>query len=83
MSRSRRHTPIFGFAHVKDEKEDKRINHKRERSHVRDDIRRQALTSTDLDNLPAVDRHALSDPWLMAKQGKEYRVHAPDRDMRK
>ena len=83
MSRSRRHTPIFGLAHVKDEKEDKRINHKRERSHVRDEIRRQAFTTNDLEDLPAVDRHALSDPWLMAKHGKEYRTHAPASDMRK
>lgn len=64
MSRSRRHRPHCGITTAASEKEDKRRANRRERH-----ANSQTLAVTgDGDRLKPL--HALSDPWVMEKDGK-------------
>ena len=68
MSRSRRKTPIFGYASADSEAHDKRIWHSRMRHRER-----QALHSADdYDAHLTVERNQISSTWEMAKDGKSY-----------
>ena len=73
MSRSRRNTPIFGHTSARSEATDKRIWHKRWRSHERD---RLAVLPDGADNIET-PRHAVSSTWNMSKDGKSW--FSPDR----
>jgi ABC-type Zn2+ transport system substrate-binding protein/surface adhesin len=66
MSRSRRKTPIFGHTSARSEADDKRLWHKRWRSHERDQL---ATAQPEGETVP-VHRHAVSSTWAMAKDGK-------------
>lgn len=63
MSRSRRKTPIAGYATAESEAQDKRIWHKRARA-----MQRQRL-HWDGDPLPVQPNEAIN-PWAMGKDGK-------------
>jgi len=63
MSRSYRHTSICGLASAASEKDDKRRWHRRFRQQNRQRVRQ----GTEPLSLAAV-----SDPWLMAKDGKQW-----------
>ena len=63
MSRSYRHTSICGLASAASEKDDKRRWHRRFRQRNRQRVRQ------DREPLPL---DAVSDPWLMAKDGKQW-----------
>ena len=68
MSRSRRKTPIFGYASADSEAHDKRIWHSRMRHRER-----QALHSAvDLGAHLTVERDDVSSTWNMAKDGKHF-----------
>ena len=68
MSRSRRKTPIFGYASADSEASDKRIWHSRMRHRER-----QALHSAeDYDAHMTTARDQVSSAWNMAKDGKFY-----------
>jgi hypothetical protein len=75
MSRSFRHTPVCGLTCAASEKDDKRRWHRRFRHHSRQRVHQRA------EPLPL---RLLSDPWLMAKDGKQWfgRIRFP-RLMRK
>lgn len=66
MSRSRRKTPIFGITSARSEADDKKLWHKRWRTHQRDQIK--TLRPED-DPIP-IDRNAVSGVWDMRKDGK-------------
>lgn len=66
MTRSRKKTPIVGVSTAESEKSDKLLAHRRERKKVRDVLRVEA----EPDILPHT--HEVSDPWVMAKDGKIY-----------
>ena len=63
MSRSYRHTSICGITTAASEKDDKRQWHRRFRH------RNRQWVHQDLDPLPW---RMVSDPWLMAKDGKQW-----------
>ena len=68
MSRSRRKTPIFGYASADSEAHDKRIWHSRMRHRER-----QALHSADdYDAHLTTVRDDVSSTWNMDKDGKSY-----------
>ena len=68
MSRSRRKTPIFGYANADSEAHDKRIWHSRMRHRER-----QALHSADdFDAHLTTARDQVSSTWNMDKDGKFY-----------
>ncbi len=68
MSRSHRKTPIFGHTTARSEADDKRMWHKRWRSHERGQ-----LASLDLNgDYLSVHRQTVSSPWDMAKDGKHW-----------
>ena len=68
MSRSRRKTPIFGYANADSEASDKRIWHSRMRHRER-----QALHSADdYDGHLMTVRDQVSSAWNMAKDGKHF-----------
>jgi hypothetical protein len=66
MARSRRKTPIHGVTMARSEAADKRLWHKRWRSHERDAL---AVVAPDGEHV-SVDRDAVSSTWEMAKDGK-------------
>lgn len=66
MARSRRKTPITGITTATSEKQDKRVANRRHRR-----VNRQILTASGRDTL-LKDRRTTSDPWLMAKDGKQF-----------
>lgn len=68
MSRSRRKTPVFGHTTARSEADDKRLWHQRWRARERDQL---AGCGPDDDPLP-VHRHAVSNTWDMAKDGKHW-----------
>lgn len=68
MSRSRRKTPIFGHTSARSEADDKRLWHKRWRSHDRD---QRASLDPCGDPFP-VHRQSVSSTWDMAKDGKHW-----------
>lgn len=81
MSRSRRRTPIFGHSTAESEAVDKRLNHQRERAHLRNAL---ARTATDPDMpTPVIDRREVSNVATMDKDGKHYWSGATAKDMRK
>lgn len=68
MSRSRRKTPIFGYANADSEAPDKRTWHSRMRHRER-----QALHSADdYDGHLTTVRDQVSSAWNMAKDGKHF-----------
>ena len=68
MSRSRRKTPIFGYASADSEASDKRIWHSRMRHRER-----QALHSADdYDGHLTTVRDGVSSTWKMSKDGKHW-----------
>lgn len=73
MSRSRRKTPIFGHTTARSKAADKRLWHKRWRSHQRDQL---AAVGPNDDIVP-IHRNAVSSTWSMAKDGKAW--FAPSR----
>jgi hypothetical protein len=66
MSRSVRKTPIFGNASYVSEAKDKKIWHSRFRHNTKQKLK----TCTDHEALIDVNIKEVSDPWLMAKDGK-------------
>jgi hypothetical protein len=75
MSRSRKRTPIWGFA--KSEKDDKRILHGKLRTRLRGAVREMLLEHSSEEYIaPKYDE--VYNKWLMAKDGKTY--HAPKKD---
>lgn len=69
MSRSFRKTPITGFATAESEKEFKKIEHGRERVHVRSRLTR-AVREDDYEMV--TDDKKFGDPILGPKDGKTY-----------
>lgn len=67
MSRSRRRTPICGVTTARSEKSDKRIWHKRARARIR-----VLLHGTAPDDTPHLDDRQVSNPWSMAKDGRQW-----------
>ena len=65
MSHSRRKTPIRGITSSDSERDDKQLNHRRERRIVRTVVH----TTPDIEVLPHT--RELSNPWAMAKDGKK------------
>lgn len=65
MSRSRRHTPIIGITTADSEKWDKRHANRSWRAAIRSALR-------EGEHEAAQSRHAFSDPWDMAKDGKKW-----------
>lgn len=78
MSRSRRKSPQCGISKKVSEKVDKKIWHSRFRAWWREMLRRDP-EYTFLDS----DKHYVSDPWGMLKDGKQYIKNPSDKDMRK
>lgn len=66
MTHSRKKTPIVGTTSADSEKADKLQAHRRERRKVREVLHVEA----DPEVLPHT--HEVSDPWVMAKDGKIY-----------
>ena len=66
MTRSRKRTPIGGIVSARSEKDDKREYHRRERRRVREVL----ATTPEPESLP--HRKEVSDPWTMAKDGKQF-----------
>jgi hypothetical protein len=66
MSRSIRKTPIFGNAKSQSEAKDKKIWHSR----FRHSVKQRLKSCADHDALVDVDVKEVSNPWLMAKDGK-------------
>ncbi|HEY5866932.1 MAG TPA: hypothetical protein VI542_15510 [Candidatus Tectomicrobia bacterium] len=63
MSRSYRHTSICGLTTAASEKDDKRRWHRRYRHHNGQSLRQ---------GMEPIPVQAVSDPWLMAKDGKQW-----------
>lgn len=73
MSNSYKKTPVSGWTTAKSEKEDKRIWHKRMRSHTRDLCQKcETLDEEELEGMIFPVEHDVSDNWDMAKDGKVY-----------
>lgn len=68
MSRSRRKTPVYGYATADSEAEDKRLWHQRWRAHERDRLRK---LPEDFEHL-TTRRREVSNPWAMAKDGRQW-----------
>ena len=67
MSRSRRKTPIIGIACCSSEKQDKRMNNRRHRRNVNDDMRK-----LDYEDSYYRSHKEDSNPWDMGKDGRCY-----------
>lgn len=74
MSRSRRHTPVFGLTCATSEKHDKRIANRRWRSRVRQAVH---------EGVEPPAQREISDVWDFEKDGKRYRRDASAEAMRK
>ena len=69
MSRSKRHTPIWGLA--KSEKEDKKILHGKLRTRLRASVKKMLLEQSSEEYIaPKYDE--VYNQWVMAKDGKIY-----------
>ncbi len=66
MSRSYRHVPVCGITMARSEAEDKRRAHRRLRVWTR-----ALLDQPDLDVVSCPTLRDVSDPWTMAKDGKQ------------
>ena len=75
MSNSRKHTPIFSMASVKSVKWYKRVWHGKLRARARDLIKHGDFDSLEID-LPYND-------WDDPRDGKHYRIHFSEKEMRK
>jgi len=80
MSRSRRHSKIFGNTCSESEKRDKVIYHRRLRRRVADAIRK-SVQSGDEATFPLPDE--VGNQYLWAKDGKTYWRDAEEKDLRK
>lgn len=78
MSRSYRHSPIFGVTTTASERQFKATEHQRERHHVRQRLR---IAADDTDH--RLHRRPFGNPWNGPKDGKVYCARAAGRDMRK
>lgn len=76
MSRSRRHTPIFGIASLESEKTDKQLAHRAQRA-----AERVAIAGERLDDMPLP--RETSNTWSFRKDGRSYWAEAPVEYMRK
>lgn len=72
MSRSRRKTPIMGITTARSEREDKTIWHQRMRAHERTRLAKVSLDEPDSLDHVAVSEREVSNPWGMAKDGRQY-----------
>ena len=70
MSRSRKSLPICGLTLVESEKHDKQVWHRRMRRRERQ--RLGAVTPVGAEDYLTTVVHEISDPWLFAKDGKQY-----------
>ncbi len=77
VSRSKRHTPIFGRTTATSEADDKRLWHKRWRAQQRAAL---AGAGPETETMP-VDRQAVSSTWTMAKDGKAWMSPQRQREM--
>ncbi len=68
MSRSRRKTPVYGYARAESEAADKRLWHQRWRAHERDRLRK---LPEDFEHL-TTQRREVSNTWAMAKDGCQW-----------
>lgn len=77
MSRSKRKMPIMGFTTAQSEKADKAAWHRRDR--------RAAKLNIASEGQDYVDRshRENSNPWSMAKDGRQYCPDAPPKSLRK
>ena len=75
MSRSRKKTPIIGFANVASEKEDKQVAHRRERH----DVKTQLSQGLEPEN----HHHPHSGSEMFAKDGKRWVDNPDPKDLRK
>jgi len=75
MTRSYRHSKVFGIAKCRSERWDKKIWHSRFRAKVRTLL----ASGKEAD----VDIKEVSDPYSMNKDGKDYWPKATEKDMRK
>ena len=78
MSRSYRHTQIFGRGIASSDKRYKVAEHRRERHHVR----RHLQVFAD-DEHPRLHLRPFGDPWGSPKDGKVYWCTVTKKDMRK
>lgn len=69
MSKSKKHTPIWGFA--KSEKDDKRILHGKLRTRLRVAVKKMLLECASEDYI-APQYEEVHNKWNMAKDGKTY-----------
>jgi len=71
MSKSKKHTPIWGFTSASSEKYDKRILHGKLRTRLRVAVKRMLLERSSEDYIsPQYDE--VHNKWKMAKDGKIY-----------
>jgi hypothetical protein len=75
MSRSYRHTPIFGTTICDSEKSDKRLANRR--------LRRKMNETPDEEDAVVPLKREVSNVWDFAKDGKGYWDKATKKDMRK
>ena len=68
MSRSNQKTPIFGITTAKSEAEDKKIWHSRFRSSSKQKLK----NCIDYEEMIDVHFREVSNPWLMAKDGRQH-----------
>ena len=68
MSRSRRHTSIYGNLKAKTESADKIVWHQRLRSRSRDQLINYSLG----EDLIPISQKVVSSPWKMTKDGKRW-----------
>ena len=64
MSRSYKHTTIFGITTATSEKRDKQLANRR--------FRRISKHRVRIDEEPLIDLNEISDPWDFQKDGKRY-----------
>ena len=77
MSHSKRKTPIFGYTTAESEKEDKQKANRKYRRTAKERLREDGGD----ESIP--DCKAVSNRWLMQKDGKSYYREADEKDMRK
>ena len=70
MSRSRKSLPICGLTLVESEKQDKQAWHRRMRRRERQ--RLGIVPPVEADDYLTTAVREISDPWLFAKDGKQY-----------
>jgi hypothetical protein len=68
MTHSFRHTPIVGNTKADSEAADKRIWHQRFRTRAKQEL----ATCVDFEAYVGVDLREVSDPWTMAKDGRQW-----------